>query len=249
MTLGLTDTEGRLVVERTCSVENCERKAKCRGYCDTHYKRWLQGRPIDAPLWPTPRTELECTIEACEQKQFATSFCRSHYHRNRKYGDPLAGPPIAVKYSSVEERFWSRVDKTGDCWTWTGPVFNGGYATFTIKKKSYYVHRLSYEWANGPIPDGQLVDHRCHNPACVNPNHLRLADKSQNNQHRLGAQVNSRSGVRGVQLLPSGRWQARVRHKRQDIHVGIFGTCEQADAAARAKRNELFTHNDIDRSA
>lgn len=240
------------MADRICSVDGCGRAPTCRGFCDTHYKRWLHGRPLDAPLKRTSCRTKDCTIAGCTRKQFALELCESHYHRQRKYGDPLLGPPIAPKYANPQERFWARVDKTSDpngCWNWTGPTFNGGYASFSIKKRGFYVHRLSYEWANGEIPEGQLIDHRCHNPRCVNPDHLRLADKSQNNQNRRGAQINSRSGIRGVKLLPSGRWQARVRHRRQDIHVGIFDTAEEADAAVKAKRNELFSHNDLDRPA
>lgn len=237
--------------DRICSVETCGRKPTCRGYCDTHYKRWLHGRPLDAPLKRTSRKQKPCTIEGCEGKQTALGLCGSHYHRQRKYGDPLAGPPFAVKYASIEERFWAKVDKSGDCWIWTAHLFHDGYGQFATKTngvtRTWRAHRISFEWSNGPIPDGMLIDHRCHNRACVNPDHLRLANRNQNNQNRLGAQSNSRSGIRGVQRLPSGRWQARVRHKKQDIHVGIFDTAEEADAAVKAKRNELFTHNDLDR--
>lgn len=235
----------------TCSIEQCERPRKCRGYCDTHYKRWLQGRPLEAPFKRTRCSERQCTVDGCERKQFALKMCQCHYSRNRKYGDPLLGPPPAQKFSSIEERFWAKVDKTGDCWVWTAHLFHDGYGQFATKTKgvtrTWRAHRIAYEWAYGPIPDGMLVDHRCHNRRCVNPDHLRLATRNQNNQNRQGAQSNSRSGIRGVQQLPSGRWQARVRHRRQDIHVGIFDTAEQAEAAAIAKRNELFTHNDRDR--
>lgn len=197
---------------------------------------------------------MDCTIAGCTRKQFALNLCQQHYSRQRKYGDPFKGgnPDDFVRYSSLEERFWAKVDKTDDCWNWTAHLFHDGYGQFATKTKgktrTWRAHRIAYELLIGPIPDGQLVDHRCHNRRCVNPEHLRLADRSQNNQHRLGAQRNSRSGIRGVQQLPSGRWQARVRHKRQDIHVGIFDTAEEANVAVIAKRNELFTHNDLDRA-
>lgn len=235
------------MTDRICTIDGCERRAKCRGWCDTHYKRWLGGRPLDAPFGRARRVRGECTVEGCETSEFAVGLCQHHYNRNRKYGDPLLGPPPARKFGSVEERFWFNVDKSDDCWTWTGALFWDGYGVFTIKKRQYRAHRVSYEWAHGQIPEGMLIDHRCHNTRCVNPDHLRLADRSQNNQNRLGAQSNSKSGIRGVLHLPSGRWQARVRHKREDIHVGVFDTAAEAEAAVIAKRNQLFTHNDLDR--
>jgi hypothetical protein len=54
------------------------------------------------------------------------------------------------------------------------------------------VHRLFYEWLIGPIPDGLILDHLCHNadPAChggvclhrrcVNIEHLAPKTKEQN---------------------------------------------------------------------
>jgi hypothetical protein len=40
-----------------------------------------------------------------------------------------------------------------------------------------------------------------------------------------------------------------VGHHGKDIHVGNFDSIEAAEAAVRARRRELFTHNDVDRVA
>jgi hypothetical protein len=72
----------------------------------------------------------------------------------------------------------------------------------------------------------------------------------QNKENLRGASKNSKSGARGVWWhKSSNRWQARVGHDGKQVHVGYFGTIAEAEAEAAviAKRNELFTHNDLDR--
>lgn len=74
---------------------------------------------------------------------------------------------------SEQERFWSNVEKGGQCWNWTGSK-NRGYGKFRRSNcgPTVIAHRLSYEWAKGPITEGLVIDHLCRNPSCVNPAHL-----------------------------------------------------------------------------
>lgn len=51
----------------------------------------------------------------------------------------------------------------GACKPWLGSVTRDGYGQMGRGSKVYYVHRLVWEEANGPIPDGLVVDHTCHN--------------------------------------------------------------------------------------
>jgi hypothetical protein len=102
-------------------------------------------------------------------------------------------------------------------------------------------HRVSYELANGPIPTGVVIDHVCHTPSCVRPDHLRPATTKQNMEHRKGPTATNRSsGVRGVYKAGKG-WGASLRHHGKDYFFGVFDTIAEAEAAVIAGRKAMFT--------
>ena len=146
---------------------------------------------------------------------------------------------------TVEERFWEKVDKTGDCWIWTATCNSDHYGRFWRDGKRVLAHRLSYEWVHGEIPEGMQVDHRCHERRCVRPEHLRVVTNAQNLQNRRGANSNSVTGIRGVYWAKHARkYRARVELSGKHFHVGYYDTIEEAEAAVVAKRRELFSHDD-----
>lgn len=69
-----------------------------------------------------------------------------------------------------------------DCWLWIGNLNSRGYAMFTLgPRPSKLAHRVAYEWAHGPIPDGLQIDHLCRIRKCVNPAHLEAVSSRENN--------------------------------------------------------------------
>jgi len=147
------------------------------------------------------------------------------------------------------ERFWAKVDKTGDCWLWTAAL-SRQYGRFYVAGRLVMAHRFAYELERGEIPAGHELDHRPTCPKrCVNPAHLRPVTHAQNLQNRPGPNANSTSGARGVVWdRKAGKWRARAKLHGKWHYGGTFDQVPDAEAAAIALRNRLFTHNDADRT-
>lgn len=70
-------------------------------------------------------------------------------------------------------RFLKMINKGRHCWFWNGYRENSGYGVFTINGGKFKAHRVSYYLHHGNISETLLIDHKCRNRHCVNPDHLR----------------------------------------------------------------------------
>ena len=153
---------------------------------------------------------------------------------------PEPHPSRRLALEAVREqdkaRFWVKVDKSGPngCWIWTAYRNPMGYGTFGLggrKGRMFLAHRVAYTILVGDIEDGFDLDHICHNPACVNPTHLRVCSRAENARNTK-LRKNNKSGLKGVYWFPrDSNWVAQICVNRKRKHLGYFDTPEAAYAA------------------
>lgn len=119
-----------------------------------------------------------CKIDGCDSLAKGLGMCNLHYGRFRRHGDV---DYVAPHLRSGMERIMRNVevDPISGCWLWT-KARRSGYATCRYDKRMWYVHRLTYVLAVGPVPDGLELDHLCRVRHCVNPAHLEPVTRREN---------------------------------------------------------------------
>jgi len=78
------------------------------------------------------------------------------------------------------ERFWRKVDKSGEHWLWTARIDDWGYGRIEINRVNECAHRIAWLLTNGEIPKGMCVCHKCDITSCVRPEHLFLGTDQDN---------------------------------------------------------------------
>lgn len=66
------------------------------------------------------------------------------------------------------------------CIIFTACLNKHGYGSVKVDGKTKLAHRVAYEKAYGPIPEGLVVMHSCDTPACIEPTHLSVGTQKQN---------------------------------------------------------------------
>lgn len=166
-------------------------------------------------------------------------ICKEHGEfRQRPNGhiDQRQGCPKCAGLSfTLEERFWSFIEKGESCWKWKGSKNRCGYGMIGEGRKVVYAHDLSYRLHYGEIPatDNYLgrmyILHKCDNPECTNPEHL-FAGTQTDNMRDMSSKGRSTSGEKSYsakltwedakkirEMWKSGQYTQRLLSEMFDI--------------------------------
>lgn len=135
-----------------------------------------------------------------------------HAVYSRRKGGMKAGGTWTMSPERRIARFWSKVDKSGECWVYLYHRAPFGYGMLWVNKHLVPAHRFSWELSNGLIPKGLWVLHHCDNPPCVRPDHLFLGTP-QDNVHDMIAKGRARYVARPL------KGEANPRAKLTEVQV------------------------------
>lgn len=161
-----------------------------------------------------PTRIIDCPACGEFRQLHARGLCNPCYSRLHRQGGLAKVAPYSRRYKTAEE-WYAMIDKSDPeaCWQWPGPLNSHGYgATYP----DHVAHRWVYRTLVGPIPQGMVLDHNCHNKtgcnlrelcphrACVNLRHLDvvtvLENLSRSPNTATGRSLRGRPGLRNSRI-------------------------------------------------
>lgn len=119
-----------------------------------------------------------------------------------------------------------------------------GYKTVKLSKdgkmSTHYVHRLAYTSFKGDIPKDLVIDHINNNKEDNSLSNLQVLTQRKNAE-KATLKLSSTTPYTGVYKVKGyNRFSARIRVGKERIHLGYFGTPEEANIAYQNKLNSVL---------
>jgi hypothetical protein len=138
----------------------------------------------------------------------------------------------------AEFRSLARPGVPGRCWVWAFSLFEAGYGRFSALGCQSYAHRVSYAIANGGLPPGVVVRHKCDNPPCWNPDHLVVGTHADNAGDAVERDRICYGDARRIKLTSE---LAREIFSAYSAGETIKSLCERYDVRSSATIHRIVT--------
>lgn len=107
---------------------------------------------------------------------------------------PLSPQELEDKYVTPEPM--------SGCWLWSGGISRDRYGVVTHHRKTRRASHIIWTLHTGEIvPSGKCLLHKCDTPQCVNPKHLFVGTKTENNADR---------DKKGRTVCGNSQWKAKL---------------------------------------
>lgn len=143
-------------------------KAYCSKKC---YSTSLEG---NIPYNKGKKTIVEKKCANCSN---IISGMKSFVSKRKYCSKECSAQSLVIPIETILKNY--TIDSDTGCWSWNGSK-RGGYGRVRHNGILTGVHRVSYEFAKGSIPNGLVIDHLCRNRACLNPDHLEAVTTHEN---------------------------------------------------------------------
>lgn len=141
--------------------------------------------------------------KVCGRPAVGRGLCNNHYQQAWKRND-FRGQKTKSETVTLKDRLLDKITVTpSGCWEWKGSrrIDKFAYGVIWFGGRMRRAHRASYEVHKGPIPRGLDVLHECDFPPCINPDHLFLGTRGQNNTDSTQKGRNAKGEMHGMHKL------------------------------------------------
>lgn len=215
-------------LSRVCTVDECDKKHNAKGYCKSHYDRYIKfGDAIAIPKHSSYHDNI-CSVDDCNEKYYGIGLCSRHYTRFKRYGDVnkinnaqdgRTFHPLYSTYRKMIERCYSKSCSAYD---------NYGGRGITICESWMGVYGFnSFVKDMGEKPTSQHSIDRIDNDKGYSPENCRWATKSEQCYNRRPF-TNAVTPYKGVHPRSNGKWMSRIRVDGKSVHLAIHNTMEEA---------------------
>jgi hypothetical protein len=124
---------------------------------------------------------------------------------------------------SETSRFWAKVEKSENCWQWTGAKNPVGYGLAIFEDRVQPAHRVCWKLEFGECASEVFLDNKCGNKSCVRTAHW-----------EIGMRRKSKPGE--IRVSPFGCTTPDC--ERPSVTMTVAGLCEPCGQRAKRQRRK-----------